>query len=67
MGKTMAGAVLTGLAVAVGFAVGFGIGKKTREAAPGNVKTNYSDGKVTIVADVAGALKTGVSDYLNSL
>lgn len=65
--RGLVGLVLTGAAVAVGFAVGFGIGQKTREATPSNVSAEYKDGKAIIVADVENALKTGVAEYLHGL
>ena len=58
--KTLAVIVVTGAAAVVGFAVGFGIGKETRAAANSNVDASYNDGIVTIKADIATALKTGV-------
>ncbi|WP_018014102.1 hypothetical protein [Teredinibacter turnerae] len=58
---------LTGGAVLVGFAVGYGVGKETREATPSNVTTEYSGGVVTIKADVASAFKQGVSNWLSGL
>lgn len=57
---------MTTFAVVAGFAVGFAIGQKTRNAAPSNVKTEYKDGKVLIEADVKNALQQGVYDFLNS-
>lgn len=65
--KAIAGLGLTAGAVLVGFAVGFGVGQKTREATASNVTTEYKDGTVTIQADIATAVKTGVMDYLTSL
>jgi len=59
--------LMASTAVAVGFAVGFGIGKETREAADSNVTTDYSGGVVTIKADVGSALKAGVSSWAKSL
>lgn len=67
MKQPVTGILLTGAAVFLGFALGFGIGQQTRKAAPSNVKTSYNDGKVTIEADVGQALETGVSDYIGSL
>jgi hypothetical protein len=65
--KSVRGVAFIGGAVVFGFLFGFGIGQKTRQAAPGNVKTSYNGGTVTIEADVQNALKTGVTDYLSSL
>ena len=62
-----AGGLLTLSAVVIGFAVGFGVGQKTRNAANSNISTQYSDGKVVITADVTGAVKAGVGDYLSGL
>jgi len=59
--------LFVGGAVIAGFAVGYGIGQKTREATPSNVKTEYQDGVVTIKADVGGALTQGVDDWFGSL
>lgn len=58
---------LTVLAVVSGFAVGFGVGKKTREVAPSNVDTQFDGGVVTIKADVGSALKQGVLGFLADL
>lgn len=54
-------------AVVSGFAVGFGVGKKTREAAPSNVKTEFGGGVLTIKADVKNALTEGVYGFLADL
>ena len=59
-------AAVTAMAVGatiVGFMIGFGVGKKTREATPSNVKTQYNSGVVTITADVGNALKQGALDF----
>jgi hypothetical protein len=49
----------------LGFLVGLGIGKETREAAPSNVETSYGDGVVTIKADVGQTVKQGVVNWLS--
>lgn len=54
---------LVGFAV-VGFAVGFGVGQKTREVGASNVTTNFDGGVVTIKADVAKAVTQGATDYI---
>lgn len=59
--------VLTGVAVFLGFVVGFGIGQKSRVAAQSNVSAELKDGKVIVVADVATAVKTGTADFISSL
>lgn len=51
----------------VGFAVGFGVGQKTREAAQSNVSADYKDGKVIVIADIANAIKTGGKDFISGL
>jgi|GEM_PF-2900255 len=56
---------LTTAAVGVGFAVGLGVGKETREAAKSNVTTDYDGGVVTIKADLNGSLKQGVVNWLS--
>jgi len=65
--KLPIGTIYTALAALVGFGIGFGVGQRTRDAAPSNVKTQYVDGKVVITADVENALTTGVTDYLDGL
>jgi len=67
MNKFMGQSLFVGGAVVMGFAVGYGIGKKAREATPSNVKTDYVDGVVTIKADVGAALSQGVDDWFDSV
>ena len=54
-------------AVMVGFAVGFGVGRDTRRAMESHVDTSFEDGKLTLVADVSGALGQGLSDYVGGV
>lgn len=62
----MKGSVVAFLAMVIGFGVGFAWGAGTRKAAPSHVKTSYDDGKVTITADVSGALVSGLFNYFDS-
>lgn len=58
---------MTGSAVLVGFMVGYGVGQGTKEATPDNVKAEVNGGIVTITANLAGALKDGIGNWLDSL
>lgn len=64
MKRSLTAMALIGGVSLLGFMVGFGIGQKTRQATPGHVKTDFSGGKVTIQADVTGAVSTGAADWL---
>jgi len=56
-----------GASILLGFAVGYGIGKETKNATPSNVKTDIEGSVATITVDFGGALSQGVDSWFDSI